>query len=330
MSGLDDHNYTNLPSGVNNPSSARILSANESLGASQQGVKPKRNLAKLSNLSLVVGIMVFVGSIAFAIQRSTNNLNSRADTNAALVADSQGAEAVLNRDLLTTVDVTSYPTTYNGKPIKKELISQGEEFYKAYSPELKKKYVINRIVLYYALSDVLKQKNIETNPSDFDFNAVNQSVKSLKKAVRDNLLSKADYVYIKADFTHISGSQMQAKMLIDKYHDMLAANPSNYQAVLKDANADLGLRNLNHGEQNDFVYDYVDDDNDVSEQTNFVFDQDFDNVLFNLPVNEVSPVITLNSLNPYLYIVIYPTRIEKKQYQKTADIVKEKLPLFTY
>jgi hypothetical protein len=330
MSGLDDHNYTNLPSGVSNPSSARILSANEVPGASQQSEKKPRDLAKLSNLTLLVGVMVFVGSIAFAIQRSTSGLNSRADTNAALVADKLGAEAVLNRDLLATAGINSYPTSYNGKPIKKELISQGEEFYRKYSPEDRKKYVINLIVLYYALTDALKQKSIETNPSDFDFNAINQSVKSLKKAAREKIISQADYVYIKANFSYISGSEMQAKTLIDKYHDMLAADPNKYQEVLKEANSDLGLRDLNHGEQNDYVFNYVDDDNDVTEQSNFIFDPDFDAVLFSLPQGQVSDVITLNSLSPYMYVVVYPIRIEKKDYQKLSDIVKQKLPSFTF
>jgi hypothetical protein len=229
-------------------------------------------------------------------------LNSRADTNAALVADKLGAEAVLNRDLLATAGINSYPTSYNGKPI----------------------------VLYYALTDALKQKSIETNPSDFDFNAINQSVKSLKKAAREKIISQADYVYIKANFSYISGSEMQAKTLIDKYHDMLAADPNKYQEVLKEANSDLGLRDLNHGEQNDYVFNYVDDDNDVTEQSNFIFDPDFDAVLFSLPQGQVSDVITLNSLSPYMYVVVYPIRIEKKDYQKLSDIVKQKLPSFTF
>lgn len=337
MSGPDDHNYTNLPSGVNNPSSARILSANETPGASQQGEKPKRDLAKLSNLSLLVGIMVFVGSIAFAIQRSQTSTNTRAGTNEDLqqAASCFGPQCLLKRDYAITDTFTTMPKTFEGKTIPTSIMDDAKKAYPNANAEALNRYVINRVVMYYLITSELKKKNISYPAVQENWSSIERSFSRLKKLAIDNLVSTADYDYIQIRFAgQLNIAQLndqygdedairtKAEELAKKYQEKAKSNPSSFVSVMQEAKIDPVVSDFNNYDLAGYrVKDYYADLNDVADQSEYIFDNDFDPILFNLQQGQVSDIITLNKEAPYVYIIVYPTKIVKRDYQSFKELV---------
>lgn len=345
MSGLDDHNYTNLPSGVNNPSSARILSANETPGAAQQAAKQPRDLAKLSNLSLLVGIMVFVGSIAFAIQRSQTGTNARAGTNEDLqqAASCFGPQCLLKRDYIITDTFTSLPKKFDGKDIPASIMEDAKKAYPNANAEALNRYVINRVVLYYIITSELKKKNISFPAVSENWTSIERNFSGLKKLGIDNLVSTADYDYIQIHFAdQLNIVQLKdqygdeetirtkAEELAKQYQEKAKANPSNFLSVIHEAKIDPVVSDFNNYDLAGFqVKDYYSDLNDVPDQSEYLFDKDFDAILNSLPQGQVSDVITLNKEVPYMYVIVYPRKIAKKDYQSFKEMVTKYSSSFT-
>jgi hypothetical protein len=345
MSGPDDHNYTNLPSGVNNPSSARILSANETPGASQQGEKPKRDLAKLSNLSLLVGIMVFVGSIAFAIQRSQTSTNTRAGTNEDLQQASScfGPQCLLKRDYIVTDTFTAMPKTFAGKEIPASIMEDAKKAYPNANAEALNRYVTNRVVMYYIVTSELKKKNVSFPAVAENWNAIERNFSRIKKLGIDNLVSTADYDYIQIHFANqLNVAQLtdqygdseairaKAEELAKKYQEKAQSNPAAFVSVIHEAKIDPVVNDFNNYDLAGYqVKDYYSDLNDVPDQSEYLFDKDFDAILYNLPQGQVSDVITLNKEVPYMYIIVYPKKIAKKDYQSFKELITKYSSQFT-
>lgn len=347
MSGLDDHNYTNLPSGVSTPSSARILSANEVSGSSQQSERRYRNLGGLANLSLLVGIMVFVGSIAFAIQRSQTGTNTRASTNDDLKQASScfGPQCLLKRDYIITDTFTTMPKKFEGKDIPASILEDAKKEYPDANPEALNRYVINRVVFYYMVTSALKKKGI-SYPEGLDspyWSSIEQNFAAIKKLGIDNLVTTADYDYLQIHFANQLNSEQlheqygddrkiraKAEELATQYQEKAKANPSNFMSIVQEAKIDPVVSDFNNYDLAGYeVKDYYSDLNDVPDQSEYLFDKDFDSILFNLTPGQVTDIITLNKESPYMYVIVYPSKITHKDYKSFKELVTKYSSSFT-
>lgn len=327
MSGPDSH-YTELPAGVVNASHATFVSPDDMY-------KKKRDPSRLANIALVLSFVMLVGALGFAVTRSQQTTGTRADFDSSLVAKQSSAEQLLEKYSRLTPDVISYPKTYNGKTIKPELAQQGEQKYQSIPAAERTKIIANKIVLYYAFDAMLKSKQIDVGAKDDTFENLENSLLLMYDAVKSTFLHQADYVFVHADFEMETVEQENtlqevAYSTLSIYHSKMVANPSAYQTVLDEANADVTLGELNGWARNEYVQNYVDDDNDVIGQYPLLFDEDFDDILFMQKQGEVSKVFLINSIAPYRYFFVYPTRIEKKEYQSMTEIMTKQLPLFTF
>lgn len=337
MSGLGSHNYTDLNSTLS-PTTDKVVSLSPSTeGASCASSLNNKKLSKLSNLAILVGVIALVGAFAFTITRSQQTTGSRASIGTLVNADS----ATIPQSLaFMTVTVKNYPKTYNGKTIPQSIYNEANESYKGVEQQKLKNYVINRVVLYYIMRDVLKENEIPftdigDNPT---FSQIESALPDLKKEVDENLLSSADFAFIKAYHNYFNNDQQarekfgdniqpKAMEIITNYRDELLKNRDNPQIVIDKANSDADLSLLTNGEQAKYITNYFADLNNVADQGEYIYDEEFDDLLFQMREGDVSPVIGLNSQSPYMYVVVYPTKISIKKYQSLKDIVSQRLPL---
>ncbi len=324
MTASGEHHYTDLPPSVVHPPKPDMSDS----------------FARFVNIFLVLGVVVFVASLAFAITRTPETTGSRASTDT--LDPSQLAEMPESTAFLTKT-IENYPRSYNGVTIPASLYTEADRKLFTVQEDRRKKYIINRVTLYYVMRDVLKAHEVNfTDPGESpSFEQLENSLPAMKQAVDQNLLSIADFALVKAySLTFRNDDRARAKFgedlrpkareLIEKYRSQMEANPSDLETVVNAANRDADLQLLTNGETVEYFKDYFADLNNVPEQDNYIYDEEFDDILFSLTPNQVSPVLTLNSQAEYLYFVVYPTRIEKKEYQSLKDIVAEKLSLIGY
>jgi hypothetical protein len=339
MAPPDVSNFTLIPeSGTSSDSHYTALPVNGAGSGRPNGKKPL-DLSKLSNLVLGLGVLAVAGSIGFVVSQTTTSTNTRANFDSSLVTSSQVGGVQPGRIAALTTNQDRYPTTYKEKAIDAKFAQQGEEKYKDLPDAERRAKVTNVLILYYAFADIIAENGMEAIGSDTSFDTMEQAVGSMYVEVRGKLVHQADYAYIKADMIPAAiaaegetqrDNAALALEKIQQYRTRLQANPSGYQAVLDEANTDPVLSLLNNYERNEYVTNYVDDDNNVLGHYPLIFDEEFDDKLFTLQQGQVSEIIVLNSLNPYRYVVVYPTRIEKKKYQSIEDAVKERLSLFAF
>jgi len=334
MAGPGEHRYTNLPSSVNNSShGGNYPPYNNKYSKTSQ-------FGRFANILLIVGIITFVSSLAFAITRTPETTGSQASTD---TLDPSGLADMPVSTAFLTRSIEDFPRTYNGITISSALYADANRKLFTVLEDKKKKYIINRVSLYYVMRDVLKTNGIvftDTGESP-TFDQIETALPGMKQTVDKNLVSTADFALVKAytltfrndDKARATfGEDLKPKAieLIEKYRDQMEANPSNLQSVVDAANTDPELQLLTNGEKVEYFKDYFADLNNVPEQDNYIYDEEFDEILFKLQPNQVSPVLSLNSQNEYLIFAVYPTRIEKKKYQSLKDIIAEKLSLFEY
>ncbi len=334
MTGSGEHHYTDLPSSVGHTS--------QTLAQSESANPPHNNnsFGKFANILLVFGVVLFVASLAFAITRTPETTGSQASTDT--LDPSQLADMPESTAFLTKV-VENYPRSYNGVAIPSSLYTQADRALFTVQEEKRKKYIINRVTLYYVMRDVLNANSITfSDPGEApSFQELENALPAMKQAVDQNLLSIADFAIVKAySLTFRNDDKARAKFgedlrpkaqeLVEKYRSQMESNPSELDSIVEAANKDADLQLLTNGEQVEYFRNYFADLNNVPEQDNYIYDEEFDDILFSLTPNQVSPVLTLNSQAEYLYFVIYPTRIDIKQYQSLKDIIAEKLSLIGF
>lgn len=330
---VPDHNFTKLPGDVASNKAAPIPSVSE------QRRRHQPLLSKAPTLLLVLGVVSLIGSLGYSIANNTIYRAPRAATENLQPASTRPVDLAT---LELTKTFTSIPRRYKGQEIPANLASEGLRAYPEMSENERQAYVINRIVLYYTLKDILDQHNIPYRKieGDLTFTAIENVLDNMKGEFDFNLVHRANFAFVKAYFSAFDndyraraafGDKLQEKALekITYYHKKMKENPTRYQDVLDEANSDPELILLNNGESNLMLWGYFADQNNVPEQEYFIFDEEFDDILFKqLSVNQVSDIMTLNSMAPYMYVFAYPIKIERKQYQSFRDVIKEKAPLF--
>lgn len=161
-------------------------------------------------------------------------------------------------------------------------------------------------------------------------------VVSMENTIRNNVISKADFSYIQARYRILNNLDdlkqkygdldERAKAVIGRYEQLFVDPNYTVEQIMDVSNKDEELMALTNGEQNQTVTNYDGDSNIV------VLDPTFPDFVFSQKENQVSDLHTLvtHDGQTYGYMIIYPTRIEKRQYSSIAQIIKEFSPNFNY
>lgn len=330
---------------MNSMSNARTTNYTDIFSHGLVQNKPKKtNYSKLINLFLLFSFIVFVGAITFAIQRTTTSTNTRASSDGIPkeVKSSSSHLPITDAEYSYTREFTKVPKQFKGEKIPDVYLSDALKMYDKVPKEEVEKYVANRVILYYSIKQALQDTNISfTETSNAGFWHIEQRVPELRALARKNILSKADFALIKAQYrantnqeevnvSFGSDAEVIAKQKIEEYQKKISENPTKYEVILHEANTDEQMIILNNKEKNTVFYNYTSDDNDIPIQENYIFDPEFDDILFSQTPGQTSPVLQLNSQVPYIYFVIYPIKIEEKKYRSTLDIVQSYIKDFTF
>lgn len=300
---------------------------------------------KAANSLLLIAIVIFVISLGVALQRATTSTSTRASTDG--LSGANGPESLLLVDKNNTVSISSYPKTYKGVPIPESLVTEAQRKYVTTDPELRKVFVINRIVYFYILKGVLEENNISWpgKGGELTWDSVEQQALAMEKIAHEQLVDTYEYSFIKAysnnfpspdkvnkEFGAVAGDV--ALQIMTEYAARVKAADSvqTVQNIVEESNQNEDLRILNADEPNTTVTDYTVDMNDISQQANYVFDEEFDSVLQTLAPYQASDLITLSDDNqvPYMYVVIYPTKVEKKKFPSFKQLIADKISEFSY
>lgn len=305
--------------------------------------KKKTDYNKLINIFLLFSFIVFVGAITFAIQRTTTSTNTRASSDGLPTEVKSGSILpIAAEELSYTQGFSKVPKQFKGEEVPAVYLEDALKMYSQLPKEEVERYAANRVIMYYSLKQALQDTNISfTETANAGFWDIEQRVKELQTTVRKNILSVADYALLKAQYrananleevkaAFGSDAEPVARQKIEEYQKKLAEDPSNFEVILHQANTDEQMMILNNKEKNKVFRGYTADNNDIPIQENYIFDAEFDDILFSQVAGQTSPVLQLNSQVPYVYFVIYPIKIEEKKYRSSSEIVQSYIKDFTF
>lgn len=224
----------------------------------------------------------------------------------------------------------NFPTSYNNSPISKEFYTQGIAQYGNSSTSKSDTYIATMVKNYYAYSDALKENKIAISPAPKDFKSLEAQVPVLQSQVEANLLSSADFAYIKAryryhphaSFVEYKFGDLKTKAFakINYYRDLLLSakyTPENLVAI---SNNDEELMLLNNYEKNEFRTNYT------AAGGLFFTDKKFHDFLFSQKANTLSEIYQLKSIDStdYAYLLVFPTNVTNRKYRTIAELLADK------
>ena len=231
--------------------------------------------------------------------------------------------------------IAQLPTSFHGEPIPTGFFTQARAEYARVPTTQTHAYILTTIKNYYSYRDVLQENKLLLPPLPTDFKTLETQVPQLKGRVEANLLSIADFAYIKARYRYHPHEsfvkyrlgddlQARAKTKIDFYRNLFAQSHSQPEDIVKQANTDDELMLLNNAEQNEYRIGYT------TAAGLFFTDQHFHDFLFKQKPGVVSEIYTLRSgdNSDYAYLIVYPTNVTVKQYRTVAEVVESKASLF--
>jgi hypothetical protein len=151
------------------------------------------------NFFLIGSIVAFVLSFAYALQVNQTTTNTRASTN---TLSNKGPESLLLKDKELTKSITSYPKQYREAAIPQTLVTDAIQLFGKSPENLRKEFIINRIVTYYIYRDALEENNIPLPDlnSPVTFASILDQLPKMEKLVNEKLISSANYAYIRSTF----------------------------------------------------------------------------------------------------------------------------------
>lgn len=112
--------------------------------------KPRQGLfhvQRLPQIASLMAVLVFVFGMSFYMYSTQMTTNSRADTET-------GPALVPAEEYEITTTLTRVPNRYKQTVIPRQLSIEGELLYNTLPKDEQTKYIINRIVIYYVLSEL--------------------------------------------------------------------------------------------------------------------------------------------------------------------------------
>ncbi len=267
----------------------------------------------------------------FAIMKSIFNMNNRTTYTVAgigiiLILVVAIGFLLWQRGYFGTKEVQrSMPmkTSYKTTPIPEKIYTDGDQAYEGKPQEDIDLYVDTFVTKYYTYKDVLLEHNIPISPEPetMSLGYVVETVPQLEQQIEDNLVSTADFAYIKAKY-RLSPSLSQAEKkfpdlkagamsMINQFRERFLVDNPDVEDIVNLANEDYNLQLLNYRDINEVVYDYRSD-----ERYLFYTDPGFNEFLFEQEEGVVSEPYELmhEDGEGYAYVIVYPMEINKRTY----------------
>lgn len=286
--------------------------------------KPAKKFG-LSNVFLVMSILAFVFAVSFYVQSSRFETTSRANLNPTLAPISELDEK------------TILPRAYGAEDIDPAIVNDLKEAAQAEGVKFPDMYVKDKLIRYYIYQETM-EKNELTLPEEFanEQKLTPEKLNAMEQLIKDNLVSVADFAYVTARFKILNKQEElektygdldeRAKAVIGRYEQLFIDPSYTVDQIMDIANKDEELLALANDQPVNLITDYHGDNN------TFVLDPSFPEFLYAQTVNQVSDLHTMTTLEgqKYGYVIVYPTRIEKKTYDSLNDLIQQRSPNFIY
>ncbi len=285
---------------------------------------PKKKV-QFDTIYLIFSGALFV--LSLGVMMSTSSIKSTTDAKTPPVESAVTPIAAIKYDFPETYKQESIPlTVYENLNSFSDIPVEGRE-----------EFVKTQVMKFYIYKDVL-QENAESSAEALipkTFQDIRDGVAAMEPVVKENLLSKAFFGYIKVRFAgsadeealkgRFGDLEKKAGAVIKRYQQMFVTGEYTPNQIIDISNRDEELLTLNNREQNEFLDDY--------DSTRQIFnDPAFDDFLFEQQVNQLSDLFTLHSIDqkPHTYIIVYPTKLLKKKYISLEKLIEEKAVNFTF
>lgn len=311
-----DQNFTPIPNSL-----ANIPEFNTS---STQSAPIKKKRFGLEDIYLVVSASIFILSIGVLMQ--SQNFTASSDAKMRRTIDIQPKKVQISKD---------YPKKYKDETIAETIYTSAEKT-PGLPAENKEAYIKKQVMKFYAYKDTLAQNQSSPNKElvPVSFQDIEDGVKVFEPLLLENVISKGFFGYIQIKFSGMADEQKlkeqygdlneKAKNIIKKYQQMFVLGEFSPQQIIDISNRDEEILTLNDREKNAFIDSY--------DATKNPFEDDgFNTFLFSQQVNQISDPYQLTKDNtPYAYVIVYPSKLSKKEFSSLEEILKEKENNFGY
>lgn len=294
---------------------------------------------RFANAFLVVSIILLVLSFSLTITRQQNT------------SDTQASEFTGN-DLESTVELpdlpvptpyfSEFPTRYKDASIPRNFFVDGYFNFEDVEYPLTQKIVNDTIAKYYVYRDLLETNSIitvENEPTTYEELEILTS--DYEELVFDNFVSQADFYYMLVSVTFNTQEyedkiEEQLGMSLDKaglekaeeYKLLFEENIDDIESVFEVARNDERLLIITG---KDLTEDGIFKEDFVKTDKLFGLVEPFSNFLFNLEVNQVSDIFTVNSeRNKIGYLIVIPTKIQDNEYDTLNQLIENNIQFFIY
>lgn len=284
--------------------------------------QPSKKLG-LSNVFLVVSGLAFVFAISYYVQSSRFETTSR---------------ATINPTMSPEIDEkTLLPRAYGEEDVAPAIVDDLKEAAQQENVKFPDMYVKDKLVRYYIYKDVMEENDLKLpEEMEAEQKLTLEKLNAMEQIIKDNLVSSADFAYITARFKILNKQaeleqtygdlDERAKAVIGRYEQLFIDPSYTVDQIIDIANKDEELLALSNNQQITPITDYKGDTNV------FVLDPSFSDFLYAQPINQLSELHTMTTLEnvPFGYVIIYPTKIEKRTYNSLNDLIKERTQNFIY
>lgn len=321
---------------------------NHSLGGTR-GFKLPSNSA---NIFLMTTLVIFVFSISYSINTSQKSTETKAAPIPTSVPQPTPLLPLIVYNVTANTpssSISAYPKTYSDIAIPAKIYTEGENKYsKSPNKSLIKKYIIDRVTKYYVYLDVLAENDIAvSNNTVPSFAEIEKQVPILEGRIKEQLITKADFGYIttwhdtlpgldnldEAKSKYKQDLNFKAKDLLTEYRNMFLEEEMRPEDILKKAKTDDRLEVFNDDSLlfNEIKKNYAKEDGFLLDKNYPGIPEAFDNFLFDQTPEIISPIFDIADANKgYIYIIVYPFKLEIKQYDSFKTLFDSKKTLFTF
>lgn len=279
---------------------------------------PNRKKIQLDTIYLISAASIFVLSLGLLINSS--RLTTTSEAKSIPLITSVPKQNNVGKNLPKTFKNESIPLSiYENLSNYPDVPSDGRD-----------EYVKMQVMKFYIYKDLLQQNN-SSNAAVLipkTYKDIKDGVNAMEPIIKQNLLSRAYFGYIKATFANGTGEEAlqkkygnlktKAETVIKRYQQMFVEGDFSAQQIIDVSNKDEELLLLNNREKSEFVDDY--------DSTQKIFlDKGFNDFLFSQQENQLSDLYTLHDEKdtPVAYIIVYASKILKKKYNSLEQIIEE-------
>ncbi len=288
--------------------------------------QPKKKLnISLTNIILTIAAILFVASVAFWVSTQSLTTNTQATMETQMV----------NLPSATPTPSNNYPKSFKGQPIPENIYADAVSSTEIPDSD-KIEYVNRQIMKYYLYGEISTENELGEPQPVGTFAELSDAVAKLEDTIKNKFFSSADFAFIHIRFAGAGANpelknlypspENKAEEVIKRYQQSLVLGELSPEQIIAATENDEELKNFSSQIKNEIITGYS------AEKSLFSEDSGFNGFLFSQPANQVSNVYTVKDASkmPVAYVIVYPTKVTKLEYDSIDEMITEHKKDFAY